>query len=118
MKKLHSKKIITAIFNALLLTFYSSTVFAVEVPSEVEKTLVDITEILLLIGTAVCIGKVIHIGILYVTSTAVEKSQAKQAILPWIIGTVVCFGAATIGGAIIDIFMGENSGLPNNVLSY
>ena len=117
MKKIHTDKIITIIFNILLLTFYTNTVFGVVVPSEVEETLVKITKILLLIGTAVCIGKVIHIGILYVTSTAVEKSQAKQAILPWIIGTIICFGAATIGGAIINIF--ENSGgLHSNVLEY
>lgn len=117
MRKFHSKKLITAIFNMLLIIFYTSTVFGVVVPSEVEETLVNVTKILLLIGTAVCIGKVIHIGILYVTSTAVEKSQAKQAILPWIIGTIICFGAATIGGAIIKIF--ENSGgLPSNVLEY
>lgn len=117
MKKLHTNKIITLIFNTFLLIFYTSTVFGVVVPEEVEQTLVKVTRILLLIGTAVCIGKVIHIGILYVTSTAVEKSQAKQAILPWLIGTIICFGAATIGGAIIDIF--ENSGgLPSNVLDY
>ena len=49
-------------------------------------------------------------------STAAEKSNAKQAILPWIIGTVVCFGAATIGGAIIDVFV--KSGVPPSVLDY
>ena len=119
MKKLHSAKLITLIFNVLLFTFYTNTVFSsVTVPSEVEATLVNITEILLLIGTAVCIGKVIHIGILYLTSTAMEKSQAKQAILPWIIGTVICFGAATIGGAVIDIFLSDEVGLPTNVLDY
>ena len=116
MRKVSKKKLITAIFNAFLIVFYTNTAFAVSVPSEVETTFVDITRVLLLIGTAVCIGKVIQIGILYVTSTAVDKSNAKQAILPWLIGTFVCFGAATIGGAIIEMFM--DSGLPSNVLDY
>ena len=120
MKKLNIKRIITIIFNTLLITSFTSTVFAdsgVVVPPEVKTTLTNLTNILLLVVTAVCIGKVIHIGILYVTSTAMDKSQAKQAILPWIIGTVVCFGAATIGGAIIEIFT-EGNILPSNVLDY
>lgn len=116
MKKV--EKLINIIFNALLiLSFTSSIVFAddVMVPQEVETTLQNITKILLLIGTAVCIGKVIHIGILYLTSTAMEKSMAKQAVLPWIIGTIVCFGAATIGGAIIELFVNQ---VPSGPLDY
>ena len=117
MRRLSNKKLITAFFNILLLTFYSTTVFGVVIPSDVEETLTKVTRILLLLGTAVCIGKIIHIGVLYLTATAMEKSQAKQAILPWIIGTVICFGAATIGGAIIKIFT-EGNILPSDVLSY
>ena len=116
MKKSNIKKLITIIFNSFLMLFYSSVVFGVTVPPEVKTTLENITKILLLIATAVCIGKVIHIGILYLTSTAFEKTQAKQAILPWLIGTIICFGAATIGSAIINVFL--KSGLPNDVLSY
>lgn len=116
---MRKSKLITILFNTLLLLFYTSTVLAddgVAVPQEVYDTLVKITNILLLIGTAVCIGKIIHIGILYVTSTAVEKSNAKQALFPWILGTIICFGAATIGGAIIKLFL--NSGISDNVLDY
>ena len=88
-------------------------------PGEVKTTLTDLTSILLLIGTAVCIGKVIHIGILYLTSTAMDKSTAKQAILPWLLGTIICFGASTIGSAIINIFQDalEGAGV-GNVLDY
>ena len=48
-----------------------------------------------------------------------DKSTAKQAILPWIIGTVISFGAATVGGAIIEIVQGalEKAGI-KNVLEY
>ena len=118
-------KILTIFFNTLFMLFYASTVTAdsggVVVPSEVRTTLVKITNILLLIGTAVCIGKIIHIGILYLTSTAVEKSNAKQALFPWILGTIICFGAATIGGAVIDLFMksfGTTGGDAPGVLDY
>lgn len=115
MKK--SKKLINIILNTLLILSFARVVFAgdVAVPEEVVGTLENITKILLLIGTAVCIGKVIHIGILYLTSTAMEKSMAKQAILPWIIGTIVCFGAATIGGAIIKLFVDQ---VPSSPLDY
>lgn len=107
-------KLMNIYFNTLFfLLFCTSTVFAggegagagVTVPDDVVTTLTGITEILLLIGTAVCVGKIIHIGILYLTSTAIEKSNAKQALFPWILGTIICFGAATIGGAIIKIFL-------------
>lgn len=115
MKKI--EKLINIIFNTLLILSFASMVLAsdVMVPQEVETTLQNITKILLLIGTAVCIGKVIHIGILYLTSTAMEKSMAKQAVLPWIIGTIVCFGAATIGGAIIELFVNQ---VPSGPLDY
>lgn len=69
----------------------------------VTGSLTEIAEILFLVGAAVCVGKCIHIGILYVTSSAVEKSNAKMAVLPWVIGTFICFGGATIGKFIIGI---------------
>ena len=37
------------------------------------------------------------------TSSAVEKSQAKTALVPWLVGTVVAFGASWIGPAIINL---------------
>ena len=88
----------------------------VRVPEEVVTTLTKITSILLLVASAVCIGKVIQIGIMFLTASAAEKSHAKEAVLPWLIGTIVCFGAATIGSAIINIFV--NAGLPSSVLDY
>lgn len=100
------KKIISnIIFYTIILLNFGSVVFANEITlgSTVEGALTDIIEILLLVGAGVCVFKVIQIGIMYVTSSAVDKSNAKQAILPWLIGTFLCFGAATIGGYIIDI---------------
>lgn len=117
------------IFNVLfvLLTVFSlvTCVFAgtVEAPSEgdnsnaniddVLKPLVRITQILLLIGAGVCVGKLLHIGILFVTSSAAERSNAKMAMLPWLIGTFVCFGASAIGSFVIKILS-----VHKDVLSY
>ena len=113
------KKIIVNItfYTAVLLNF-STTVFAnsVKLDQSVIDTLTEVTRILLLIGGAICIGKVIHIGIMYVTSSAADKSNAKMAIMPWLIGTFVCFGAATIGGFIIDVIGGNYRNKP--VLEY
>lgn len=80
---------------------------------DVEEILTEITQVLLVIGGLACVGKLVHIGILYMTSSAVDKSNAKSAVLPWLIGTIVCFGAAWIGGAIISIFK-----IDTNVLGY
>jgi type IV secretory pathway VirB2 component (pilin) len=92
----------------LLLICFNNMVFAagsVNLGNDVLDTLKEITQVLLIVAAGVCVGKVIHIGILYLTSTAIEKSNAKQALFPWILGTIICFGAATIGGAIIKIFL-------------
>ena len=109
---------VNILFNAVIILNFCSVVLAgssgqLELGPTAEATLIEITQILLLVGAAVCVGKVIHIGILYVTSSAVDKSNAKQAILPWLIGTFVCFGAATIGGYIVNVFK-----IDKPVLSY
>ena len=83
--------------------------------SSVTDILTEVTTVLLVVAGGACVGKVIHIGILYVSSVAADKSSAKTAILPWLIGTFVCFGAAVIGPAIIGIF---KDGAPTNVLDY
>lgn len=69
----------------------------------VDSVLTEVTEVLLVVAGLACVGKLIHIGILYLTSSAVDKSNAKSAVLPWLIGTIVCFGAAWIGSTIINI---------------
>ena len=98
-------------FSALLFIFVNKSVFAAE-DSSVYKILVDVTQVLLVIAGLLCLGKLIHIGILYMTSSAVEKSQAKTALVPWLAGTFIAFGASLIGPAIINIISDgmENKG--------
>lgn len=102
---------------ALLLFGFNSVIFAsgtVVLGQDVIDILTEVTQILLIIAAGVCVAKVIHIGILYVSSVAADKSTAKTAILPWLIGTFLCFGAAVIGPIVIKVF----SGGPTNVLDY
>ena len=80
---------------------------------EILSPLVRITQILLLVGAGVCVGKLLHIGILFITSSAADKSNAKMAMLPWLIGTFVCFGASTIGSFVIKVLS-----VQKDVLSY
>lgn len=102
------------IYNALLISFcLSGMAYAVDM-SAITAPLTEITQVLLIVAGGACVGKIIHIGIQYVMSSAADKSNAKMALLPWLIGTIICFGAAVIGPAIIGIF---NTG-PTNVLDY
>ena len=82
----------------------TSVVLASSGMDTVNSILKKILKVLLGLGGAVCVAKLIHIGILYMTSSAVEKSNAKAAVLPWIVGTIVCFGAGWIGPMIINMF--------------
>lgn len=67
-------------------------------------TVGEIISILFWIACLVCVGKIIHIGILYVTTGIEGKSKAKGALLPWLIGVFVCVTFATLGTAIMDLF--------------
>ncbi|MBQ9314412.1 MAG: hypothetical protein IJ220_05385 [Clostridia bacterium] len=89
-------------YTILFATFVNRYVYATD-DTIVDNILIDVTQVLLVIAGLLCLGKLIHIGILYMTSSAVEKSQAKTALMPWLVGTIVAFGASWIGPAIINI---------------
>lgn len=72
-------------------------------PTGVESILLEVVQILLTIAGLVCVGQLIIIGIKFLMASAEEKSNAKSALLPWLIGTIVCFGASWIGGAVINV---------------
>lgn len=98
-------KLITILINIFTLSIcINNIVYATNGMSTVNSIMENILRILLGLGGAICVAKLIHIGIMYMTSSAVEKSNAKAAIFPWIIGTVVCFGAGWIGPMIINLF--------------
>lgn len=98
-------KVMTILINVFIFCMcFSSIVFADDGMGTVTDILTNILTVLLGVGGAVCVAKLIHIGILYMTSSAVDKSNAKAAVFPWIVGTIVCFGAGWIGPAVIKLF--------------
>lgn len=98
-------KLITILINIFTLSIcINNIVYATNGMSTVNSIMENILRILLGLGGAICVAKLIHIGIMYMTSSAVEKSNAKAAVFPWIIGTIVCFGAGWIGPMIINLF--------------
>lgn len=93
------------LYNLIAITFcLNSMTFAGVEMGAITTPLTEITQVLLVIAGGACVGKIIHIGILYVMSSAADKSNAKMALVPWLVGTFLCFGAAVIGPAIIGIF--------------
>lgn len=102
-------------FILLLAMFLPTSVFALDGGGEVDTVLTEVVNILLIIAGCVCLGKLIHIGILFLTAGAAEKSNAKMALIPWIVGTIVCFGASWVGGTIIQLI---GSNMNGDVLGY
>lgn len=90
-------------FSILFSTLVNQYVYASDSETIVNSILIDVTQVLLVLAGLVCLGKLIQIGIMYMTSSAVEKSNAKSALMPWLVGTFVAFGASIIGPAIIHI---------------
>ncbi len=104
-------KLFDLVFNtALILMCFTNVAYAVDLTPIIDP-LTEVTQVLLVIAGGACVGKIIHIGIKYVASSAADKSDAKMALLPWLVGTFLCFGAAVIGPAIISIFKVENGGV-------
>lgn len=115
--KINANKVFSALltFVLMLTMFLPNSVLAGVDNGEVDKVLKEVVEILLSIAGCVCLGKFIHIGIIFLTAGAAEKSNAKMALVPWLVGTIVCFGASWIGGTIISII---GSGMDGDVLKY
>lgn len=108
-------RFMTILINVFTICFcLSSMVYATSGGEEtVNKIMANILKVLLGLGGAICVAKLAQIGIMFMTSSAVDKSNAKAAVFPWIVGTIVCFGAAWIGPMIIKLFKIEG-----DVLNY
>lgn len=105
---MHNKKTNQILMNFITYTFMFSAflnqiVYAAKKTDPVYDILTEVASVLLVIGGLVCIGKLVQIGIMYMMTSVDQKSQAKTAILPWLVGTIVCFGAAWIGRGIIKM---------------
>ena len=67
---------------------------------------------LLFIAGFTCVGKCIHIGILYLTAGPAERARASKAMLPWLVGAVVSFGFIFIANTLINILGGNYLSAP------
>ena len=107
MKLNKMRKILTnAVFYIVTFLSFGNIVLAssgITTDGTITNTLKDITQIILIIGAAVCVGKCIQIGIMYTMSSANEKSNAKMALLPWVIGAIVVAAATAIVSALASI---------------
>lgn len=63
-----------------------------------------LVEVIRTIGVFIAVGALMVIGIKYMTGSIEEKAQYKKSMLPYIIGCVILFGAATIAPQIAEIF--------------
>ena len=62
-----------------------------------------IYNILLTLGVIVAVVFAIILGIQYVMAAAEDKAQIKEAMIPFIIGCIVVFGAFAIWKALVTI---------------
>ena len=97
---------------------------ASKAPDEITSKLNEINKVLFTAACIICVIKAVQIGIMFMLNGAGSKGQAKSAILPWIIGAVVCGGYLLISTQIIDLIQGTagtggvlSPGNPENVVN-
>ncbi len=71
--------------------------------TELEKTSDTIYNTLLAIGIMVAIIVAMVLGIQFMVASADEKAKVKEALLPFVVGCVVVFGAFTIWKMVVNI---------------
>ncbi len=64
-----------------------------------------IAGVIQIVGTIVSAGALIIIGIKYVISSADEKAEYKERMLPYLIGAILLFGASNLVNIIYKIFV-------------
>ena len=90
----------------------SDAISGLEGGNGVYGTILEIMGILFGVGIAVAVGKMMHIGIKFMTSTATKKSDAKDALLPWAIGTIALILFWSLSTWLIKILdSGNNKGI-------
>lgn len=72
--------------------------------------LTEINNVLFTAACIICVIKAVQIGIMFMLNGAGSKGQAKSAILPWIIGAVVCGGYSAIANSVTGLIEGYGEG--------
>ena len=117
MKKIRLKKIsLFLCVNIFILTF--STAIAAEGSEAIENletgtgvyaTLYNLVGIMVWVGIMLCIAKLMHIGIKFITQPAGGRSNAKESLLPWFVGILVLATFWSLGPWLIDAIAPESS---------
>lgn len=109
-------KRVTLLISLIFVFVLGLPVFATEgVPSDLAEKLSEIQNVLFVIACAVCVIKAVQIGIQYMLTGANDKSKAKESVLPWIIGAIVCGGYVLISEWVVGIIKDATGG--GNVLN-
>ena len=116
--RMKTDKFITSICTMMPYMFFMSRAYATVVSGagisgDLAETLGEIISILFWFACFGCTIKLLHIGILYMTTSVEGKSKAKGAMIPWLVGAFICVTFATVGPWIMDLFY-----TPRDVLSY
>ncbi len=73
---------------------------------QLHKTSNDVYNILTSIGMIVSVVVGIVLGIIYMMSSAIDKAKVKESLIPYLIGSLIIFGAFGIWKLIINTFSG------------
>ena len=76
----------------------------------VYATIREIMGILAWIGFAIAIAKLLQIGMMFMIGSGSGKNNAKTALIPWVVGALVCILFGTVGPWIIGLIMGDGAG--------
>jgi hypothetical protein len=109
-----------SIFIMLVVTFIGPTCYAdaEEAMSQLVsgtgayETIREIVNLLFFVGMGICVIKLMHIGVKFITNAA-GKGNAKEALLPWFIGAVLLALFWPISTWIISSLEPASSGTTN-----
>jgi len=67
------------------------------------KTIQDIASVMLWLAIIIATFKIIQIGIKFLTGMGKGRQEAKAALIPWIIGLLVCLLFTTLGSTVVGL---------------
>lgn len=111
-------KFIVSIFIIILMVIFPLTINASQINPDIYDSggpsaddLKDmytfggaVAGVIQVVGTIVSVGTMIILGIRYVVSSAEEKAEYKERMLPYFIGAVLLFGASNVVNIIYKMF--------------
>lgn len=115
MKNIHLKKVVIILLIMLFIILITPKSFATITPdlitgevegnTDIDVEFVDkLIDMIRFIGIFLAVGIMMIIGIKYITGSIEEKATYKKTMIPYIVGCILLFGAATIAPKIIEIF--------------